>query len=399
MGEVEREHNRFDLRQWAAYLGLRARQGARRVRGAWWPVLQASIAAFIAYSISHFLLGRQMPFFAPIAAWICLGFTLNRVPRKVAEMGIGATLGVLIGEVLYLWFGEGAWQITLALVVGALVGRFMDRGDLFTMQTGVNAVVVVGLGSYASASGGVMGRSLDALVGAAVAFVFSVFLPRDLGRRPRRNVRSIQNELASLMSVLAEGLKRGSIDHVRDADARLRGVEQIMTDAQTAVNSASEISRLNPAMRTERAQLTELARQCEILNRTLHSVEVLLRQARGLVLEAGTSIPVAILLDEGAAVLRSLSADLAEWIEPTDARAEAKALAVACLPDEHRYPGWRAGAMVSVMRSVAVDLLQMTGLSLRQAREVLPETEPREDVSLGVDASDGPSGIWGVSSA
>ena len=55
--------------------------------------------------------------------------------------------------------------------------------------------------------------------------------------------------------------------------------------------------------------------------------------------------------------------------------------------------------MVSVMRSVAVDLLQMTGLSLRQAREVLPETEPREDVSLGVDASDGPSGIWGVSSA
>lgn len=61
------------------------------------------------------------PFFAPVAAWICLGFTYNRVPRKVLEIGAGAAIGVGLGEVILGTLGAGGWQLAIGLLVGALV--------------------------------------------------------------------------------------------------------------------------------------------------------------------------------------------------------------------------------------------------------------------------------------
>ncbi|QLQ16016.1 MAG: FUSC family protein [Micropruina sp.] len=140
-----------------------ARQGYRRASGALAPVLWATLAAFASYLIAHNVFGHQQPFFAPIAAWVCLGFTFNRVPRKVVELGLGAVLGVALGEAILSLLGSGALQIALGLTVGATLGRLLDRGDLFTMQSGVNAMVVIGMGGTAGASAGVRshGRRTD----------------------------------------------------------------------------------------------------------------------------------------------------------------------------------------------------------------------------------------------
>ncbi|MEK8227520.1 hypothetical protein NKG05_17565 [Oerskovia sp. M15] len=43
----------------------RLRQGSSRVRVAFWPIIQASVAAGIAYGIAHFVFGHPYPFFAP----------------------------------------------------------------------------------------------------------------------------------------------------------------------------------------------------------------------------------------------------------------------------------------------------------------------------------------------
>ena len=105
------------------------------------------VAAWLAFTITHDWLGHPTPFFAPVAAWICLGFTYNRVPRKVAEIGAGAAIGVGIGELILYGFGAGAWQLATGLLIGGLMGRLLDRGDLFTIQCGVNAMIVVGMGT------------------------------------------------------------------------------------------------------------------------------------------------------------------------------------------------------------------------------------------------------------
>ena len=65
-------------------LDARVRQGRARVRSSWYPILQAAVAVAVAAAIGRYALGHQYPFFAPVAAWVCLGFSADRKIRKVA---------------------------------------------------------------------------------------------------------------------------------------------------------------------------------------------------------------------------------------------------------------------------------------------------------------------------
>lgn len=374
----------------------RTRQGARRVRATALPVAQASLAALLAWVITHDLLGHPAPFLAPIAAWICLGFTFNRVPRKVLELGVGAAIGVAVGELIFAVAGTGAVQIGAGLLVGALVGRFLDRGDLFTMQAGVNAMVVIGMGNLLGAAGGVT-RLADAVVGALVAFVVSVALPGDLTVRPRRNLRGVLEELGRTLGMMADGVRRGDAEVLTDAHAQAGGVLTILTDAGNALNSSSEIVRYNPALWKYRPQVGEQQRILALGTRLDHTIELLLRQCRGMVDEMGASAAAAELMEDAGAVMGALAGAVGNWHPPDRARALAIDLAQRCGPSHYRDAGWRMHALLSIMRSVAIDLLQLSGLSRAQARQHLPDTGMDEADEAGRAAlpEDEASEVWG----
>ncbi|MFT3861044.1 FUSC family protein [Micropruina sp.] len=386
--------NRLDFRRRMLLFGLHLRQGLRRMRGSLVPVLVASMAAWIAYVVAHDLLGHPTPFFAPVAAWICLGFTYNRVPRKVLEIGAGATIGVGLGELILTTLGAGGWQLALGLLIGALVARLLDRGDLFTIQAGVNAMVVIGMGTLGSEmTGAGPSRLIDALVGAGVALLLAVALPGDVLNRPRRYVGSLLTELAKVFSMLAAGLRVGNIEFLRDAHAQLRGVERLLDDAVTVWKSSAQIVSLNPTMRRHRAQIDELGRQLDLSTRAVHTAETLLRQCRGVVDEADPDPSIARIMDDTAATFIALAGSIRHWYPPWQARTRAKDLAADCAPELSLPSDWRHSALLSVMRSIAIDLLQLTGLSRDQARGYLPGT--------GAEASglrvrgDEASGVWG----
>src|SRR5690606_25225324 len=164
-------------------LRARVRQGGSRVRAALVPVLLAAAAAGIAYGIARYGLGHAAPFFAPVAAWICLGFSPDRQLRRVAEVAVGVAIGVGLGDVVVRAIGSGWWQIAVVVAVSALAARFIDRGAMLTTQAGVQAIVIVAL--PVAQSGGPLGRWTDALVGGAVAFAVAALTPGDPRRRPR----------------------------------------------------------------------------------------------------------------------------------------------------------------------------------------------------------------------
>ncbi len=387
--------NRLDFRRRLVLAGVALRQGVRRVRGSAIPLVIAALAAWIAYFVSHNLLGHPTPFFAPVAAWICLGFTYNRVPRKVLEIGAGAAIGVGLGEVILGTLGAGGWQLAIGLLVGALVARLLDRGDLFTIQTGVNAMVVIGMGTMGSQmTGAGPSRLIDALVGAGVAFVLAVALPGDVRSRPRRYVSSMLAELATAFGMIAEGLRVGSRERLRDAHAQLRGAEQILSDAEVVWRSSAQIVAVNPAMWRHRPQIDELGRQLELSKRAMHTAEMLLRQSRGVVDESGPDPEAAVLMDDVARVLNALAGSVRHWHPPWLARTRAKDLAADCAPHLAQPEEWRHSALLSVLRSMAIDLLQLTGLSRDQARYYLPGTGT--DVSSLSVRGDEESGVWGT---
>ena len=201
----------LDVRRWWVLAVARSRAGWRRVMGSFLPTLQSALGAGAAWFIADELLGREAPIFAPIATWVALGFKTDRVPRKVAELGAGASLGVLIGEFFANWFAIGPVQVVVVVMVAAMVGRFLDRGELFTVQVAVNSIVILGMVWWQAELGGVQGRWIDALVGSGVAFVIAVLLPRDPVGRPRRYAANTISELARMLETLGRGLGAGDV--------------------------------------------------------------------------------------------------------------------------------------------------------------------------------------------
>lgn len=185
----------------------RVRQGLARVRLALVPMMLASVAAALAYAIDQRVLGHPHPFFAPVAAWIALGFSSDRQLRRVAELAIGVTVGVAAGDFVVHVIGSGPWQLGLVLVLTGLAARFLDRGALLATQAGVQALVVVGL--PALPSGGPVGRWTDALLGGAVALVFAALSPSDPRARSRVQAREALGELGLMLRDLGSGLRAG----------------------------------------------------------------------------------------------------------------------------------------------------------------------------------------------
>ena len=103
--------------------GWRSRPPRRRPGGC-----SRRVAAGVAYAVARYGLGHPYPFFAPVAAWLALGFTADRNLRRVAELAIGVAVGVLAGDLLVHLIGVGPGQVALVLAAAVLVARFARPG-------------------------------------------------------------------------------------------------------------------------------------------------------------------------------------------------------------------------------------------------------------------------------
>ncbi len=399
-GSVGSGH-RIDLRGWAVLVAALSRQGARRVRGAAWPVLIAAFAASLAYLFAEQVLGRPAPVFAPIAAWVCLGFKVDRVPRKVAELGVGATVGVLLGEVLADLIHLGWWQVGVALLAGGLIGRFLDRGDLTTIQAGVNAVVIIGMSWWqSSAAGGFAGRWIDALVGAGIAFVFAALLPRHPAERPRRYAAAALAEFATLLTMLSKALTVGDRAMMRDVRAQMRAIRTLLENWEGTLVTARAVVSLNPSLWRQRGEVAELDRIFRLTTRSQRVAEMLVRQSRGMTEEVGAMPELGAIAGEVAQAAQSLSGSVGQWTRPDQAREELTRIAGRIAPAELSEEDWRPAVLASLLRALLMDLLQVTGLSREQAHDALIDTWGRpfgpHDVEVPESESDdGPSALWG----
>lgn len=346
----------------------RVRQGSTRVRAGFWPIIQVSVAVSLSYWLSLWIFDHAYPFFAPVCVWICLGFTTDRSMRRVAELGIGVTVGVGLGEVLVRIIGTGAVQIGVVLAVSALVARFLDRGVLLTTQAGVQAIVIVGL-PLASTGGG-FGRWTDALVGAAVAFLVAAFTPNDLRRGPRRIGGEGLVELARTLEAVAHGVRTGDAADREAALLRGRASEPALDEWQSVTRDALETSRLSANGRRYRAELVEIGRSAVFVDRTMRTVRVIARRA--ISLPIGTAVNhLASLLDDLAVATRELAEAIAAGADPETSRLHIQQVAGRADPGSLGSGDWQVQSLVLILRSAIVDLAEAAGSSPEEARAAL----------------------------
>ena len=352
-------------------LRARARQGWARVRRAFVPVLLASIAAGVSWAVARGLLGHEYPFFAPVSAWVALGFSADRQLRKVAELAIGVAVGVLLGDLLVHVIGSGPVQVAVVLAVSALVARFIDRGALLATQAGVQAIVIVGL-PMLSQAGGPLDRWTDALVGGGVALVVAALSPQD----PRRLVRSLAEEglgeVRDVLSLLARGLARAHEADVEEALVRGRASQPVLDQWRTVAGSAREAARVSPAFRRHRGELASLEGSAVLADRAMRNARVLTRRSLGVVRDGHDVAALAALVQEVAEGAEVLTTALASGAP--GARAQQRLLAAAHRTDPWAVAAedWQVQGLVLLLRSLVVDLLEAAGVEEGAARAALP---------------------------
>ncbi len=182
----------------------------KRLRGRWFTLVQTSIAAGLAWYLAHDVLGHPQPFFAPIAAAVCLSISNVLRAQRAIQMMIGVTLGIGMGTLVQGLLGTGAVPIAIAaliaLSVAVLIGHgYIGQGMMFANQTVVSSILVLAL--YRSGVG--LERIDDALIGGCLAIVFAVLLfpadPLKVLRRARIGVLGVLQRVLSRTADIATG--------------------------------------------------------------------------------------------------------------------------------------------------------------------------------------------------
>jgi uncharacterized membrane protein YgaE (UPF0421/DUF939 family) len=349
---------------------LSARTRAERLRDAARPILQATLAASIAWIAATSIVGHSRPFFAPVAAIITLGLTQGERGRRAVEVILGVTLGIAIADLLVLQVGTGWWQLGLVVALAMAVALLLGSGPMFAQQAAVSAALVATL--QPPDSGVTFARSVDALLGGIIALgVSALVLPADPRRIVREAAEPVLAELAAVLDDVAAGLEARDRDAIQVALDRGRAIDELARKLDQALVVGRETARLPPRRHTQ--EIVDLyAEAAAQIDLAIRNVRVLARGARR-ALELDENVPpeLASAVRELARAVRALGKALDHPERAGAVREPAlRAAGLATLVLE-RTGNMSVAVVVGQIRSTALDLLRGSGMTYEEAAEAV----------------------------
>jgi uncharacterized membrane protein YgaE (UPF0421/DUF939 family) len=334
------------------------------------------VAAALAWSLARFVVGHPTPFFAPVAAIVSLGLGYGRRLRRVAEVTVGVALGVLIGDLFVHAFGPGPWQLLVVVGLAMCIAVLLDASPLLVTQAGVQSAIIVALAPTPQVG---FGRWLDAVCGGLVALVVAAVVPRTPLRRPRLAASRVLQDLSGWLEEAAYAVRERDVDRAYAVLDRARDSDQRIADVRSAAEDGLSVAASSPWRRGHREDMRAVAQLAVPLDRAVRNTRVLLRRVT-VVVRRGERLPDPTLglLDDLAAITAALATDV-ERRQPTgevreglvDVAQRSSRIAIGV--------SLSADVVLAQVRSLVVDLLQVTGLGDREALELVPATGPPSD--------------------
>ncbi|ETW26088.1 FUSC family protein [Mycobacterium gastri] len=284
----------------------------QRLRAAFWPIAQTSVAAGIAWLLTHDVLRHPQPFFAPISAVVCMSATNVLRGLRAAQMIVGVALGIVLGAGVHAVLGAGptamAVTVFVALCIAVLSSfGFIAQGLMFVNQTAVSAVLVL---VFASAGGVVSERLFDALIGGGLALVFSILLfpanPVAMVRTSRAAVlAAVHDTVCQVADVLNDPANvpsdwpRTAVDRMHQ---ELDGLNQVRATAHT-------VTRIAPRRWPMRDTIGDVDQQAARLGLLVSSAMYLARTVTERYAKAERARPLLAVLADLAAATRLADGD------------------------------------------------------------------------------------------
>jgi uncharacterized membrane protein YgaE (UPF0421/DUF939 family) len=346
------------------------RRGLLRLRDRWPLLAQIGVAVFLSWFLAHTVLGHTQPFFAPVTAILGLGLTYGQRLRRIVEVAVGVAIGVLVGDVIVILLGGGAWQMALVVVAAMSIAVVVSSGQLLVMQAGVQAVFIV---AFVATTGEGISRWLDALVGGAVAIVIGAVAPTAPIGRPRRQAARTVRHVADVLRDVAAALRARDAELARTALDDARSLEGSLTDLRTAAAEGVAVVRQSPLLRRHRPQAVAASELVVPLDRCVRNLRVLARRAL-VAVRRDEPVPdrYVDLLDELAGAAADLARVLDEHELPSSGRAVLERVAGRSARAEEA--GLSAEMIRGQVRSMVVDLLVVAGLDDDEAIQLVPES-------------------------
>jgi uncharacterized membrane protein YgaE (UPF0421/DUF939 family) len=244
----------------------------------------------------------------------------------------------------------------------------LDAGALLINQTAVQALVVTTILTPASAGS----RVVDAFVGGGVALLAATIVPNAPLRQPNHRAADVLARLAELLRRARASAEHDDFDTAKDTLDRARETDGLLSDLRAAASEGLEIVRSSPFRRAHSPHLHNLAEVVAPLDRAIRNARVLIRRITA---AARMHEPIPpdylTLLKDLADITDAMSAEIRagrmpESVQPrlldlgqrTAVASDADTLSVA--------------VVLAQIRSILVDLLEMTGMDPTSAVEAIP---------------------------
>jgi uncharacterized membrane protein YgaE (UPF0421/DUF939 family) len=340
-----------------------------RLKSKSWHIGQAAVAASLAWVVAKYVVGHTTPFFAPIAAVVSLGTSYGQRLRRVAEVTVGVAVGVFLADLLVLVLGTGWWQIGVIVALAMSAAFLLDSSGLLVTQAAVQSIIVVTL---LPQPGQALLRWTDALIGGAVALVAAAVVPAAPLRRPRESAAVVVRKIAALLRAASESAVDGDVDRALEMLADARTTEPLIRELQAAADEGLSVVASSPFRRGHRGQVRRMAELVDPTDRAMRNTRVLVRRV-AVANYHGEQLPRAYALL--CADLADATDQIADALErdqmATDARATLMRIGHGT-GEVERVSDLSAAAMLAQIRSIIVDLLQITGLDVLEATDALP---------------------------
>jgi uncharacterized membrane protein YgaE (UPF0421/DUF939 family) len=350
--------------------------GRTRIRASWWGIAQSAVGGAGAWELAERLLHHNAPFFASVAAIVCLSTSYLKRLRRVIEMGIGVALGVGLGDLLVSVIGRGSVQLGLTVLTAMSIALLLDGGVMIVNQAALQAVFVVALPPPV---GGYVGRWEDAAVGGAVALAIAFAAPADPRPLLRGDVDDVVHTLAHALRLAAAAVRQGDAETAYQALEVARSTQTVLDSWRSSVQAGQDITRLSPLRRSGAREVAAHESAMVPIDRAVRNLRVALRRLV-VVVEEGSlrEVPGEQALVDALEHLAGGLFTIPGALRDPDGEGGRRAVVALTRVTESLDPGTVAGhglsaaVVVAQLRSAVVDLFGVVGVDTHVARELLP---------------------------
>ena len=335
-------------------------------------IAQCAVTAGLAWLIASLLLGHEVPYFAAAAAILVLGLTYGQRIRRGVDVAIGVTLGVALGDLWFVLFGAGVWQVVLVCAIAMSLATLVGASPAITTQAGANSIAVLVM-----APSPIYGaeRWTDAVIGSTLALLVATVAPSGPLRRPGEVAAKVVAGMADTLEAAADALAAKDEHAASTVLDRVQATEKDLATFDVAAAEGLDVVRYSPFHRRQLGLATALSSFHQPLDSAVRNLRILVRRC-AVAIWRGEEVPVAYqeLVRRLAEACRFIAHEFSEHRLPNAARDRLREIAEATshLQLTHSIS---AVVILAQTRSMVTDLMELTGMEYVEARELIPDMD------------------------